>query len=772
MLPKISIIIPCYNAVSTIERTIRSLINQHYTNLELVLIDGGSNDGTMEIVNSYKGHFDRIISEPDRGQANALNKGFKLTTGEIWGWLCADDELTAGALLYFAKLFQINPDIDVITAGCKRIFADGTTFNTKPRADVMQRIAYHNGIEQPSTLWRATVHQQVGALDENYNYAFDWVWWNQLQQAGVRVLVADRVVSRYYFSDTNKTSTGSRETINEMYRIIKHYGPARGYLADIYLFLYENFDLEGYYDKPPHVERIDWWWYLLKQEQTNRFKLLYWIVCLWGLSLVFGRDRIMGYNWNFASRQERNLCWYKYPSIDLVPEPIVLSLENCIDPVDISTITGGFSAQPLTISKPKIAIDCCCFQLKNFESQRIWNLIFQEWSSKDFAGQILLLDREKTAPQLYGFKYCDLPRVNFQSPGHEAILLQEICDREQIDIFLSTGDTIPVMTHSIATIIDDFWLKNIDTVKSWRIAHASKFIVMSYKIAAELSRCFPNLNVKDMVVTPLNTERMFIPSKQVEIDNFRKKYHLDLPYLLLVDRDDREDETGTLEFFRAFAQFVNRDRYAIVWANRTLPVSPEISTLMEDHPFLLCQLPPSELKLAYGGATALVEMNLGAGATVLEAIFCGCPTIVERQIEIAKLLGNAPIYVDKNNLSELVEVLEKIQQASLREQLIRQGFEQTHNFSIQQMTEKLTTTIFDTYQQIQDSRLPATNSIWQSFRDLQIATYGYSDNLSEISEKLVAAEQTIASMKTTKFWLMREQWFKLKKGLKLTQKID
>ena len=133
MLPLISIVVPCYNAASTIERTLKSLIEQKYPNLEAIAIDGGSNDGTLEILDRYQHYFTKIISEPDRGQANALNKGFKLATGEIFGWLCADDELTPGALCYFASLFQERPEINAISAGCKRVFADGTTFDTQPR---------------------------------------------------------------------------------------------------------------------------------------------------------------------------------------------------------------------------------------------------------------------------------------------------------------------------------------------------------------------------------------------------------------------------------------------------------------------------------------------------------------------------------------------------------------------------------------------------------------------------------------------------------------
>lgn len=805
MLPKISIVIPCYNATNTIERTIKSLINQHYTNLELILIDGGSNDGTMEIVESYKDYFTKVISEPDSGQANALNKGFKIATGEIWGWLCADDEFTAGALLYFAKLFQNQPEIDLITAGCKRIFADGSTFNTKPRPDVMERISYHNGIEQPSTLWRATLHRIAGELDESYHYAFDWVWWNQLKQANARLLITDRVVSRYYFTDTNKTSTGRRDLVDEMYRIIKFYGPIGGYLADIYLFLYEQFDLIGYYDKPPHVTQTAWILNLVK-EKHNPFKLLSWLFCLLGLNAVFGRHLTLAYNWNFASRQERNLCWYKYPSIE--PELSNSFPENPIIDVAIPIFSKEVQIDRYSdLPKPRIAIDCCCFNSENLGSQRIWNLLFQEWSRNNFARQIVLIDRNKTAPQLYGFSYYDLPEIDRQQPGNEALVLQQVCDREQIDVFLSTGDTIPIQTPSIA-FLRDARLTDIDDTKIFAIYHASKYLIAHHQIAADLSRKFPHINPADIVSIPPSIDELVsqsstirmskysisgcypiaasiqnlrqrdgdcpkndllsISSQNLEIASFRQQYNLELPYLLLVDRTDEENEEYAVEFFQAFAQFVDRDRYAIVWANKKSPLSPEIGTLIEDHPFFVVQLDPTELKLAYAEAIALISMNLKAELTVLEAIFCGCPVIVNQDSTIRKLLGNAVLYASNQDV-ELLKILEKIQQPSLRTQLIQKSLEQTQNFSGDRTAAKVVAAICDTYQQIQDCQLPAPNPIWKYFRELQIATDSHSENLIQTQDKLTQAQATISSMKTTKFWKMREQWFKIKKLLKLTK---
>lgn len=294
--PKISIVIPAFNAALTLENSIKSLITQEYPNLELILADGGSQDGTMEIIQRYESHFTQIISEPDKGQANALNKGFRFATGEIFGWLCADDELAPGALHHFVEIFNTNPEVNLVTGGCRRIFWDGTIVETTPDPLLMKRISYIDGIEQPSTLWRADLHRATGELDESYRYAFDWDWWNRLKAAGANLAISHQIVSHYYFSETNKTSTGGNALVKEMYRVIKRHGPLKGYLADIYAFLYYNFDLYGCYDQPPTCSK-----------QRSRLRDL----SLKVLLKLFDAELIYCYNWNFASKQQRGICWFK-----------------------------------------------------------------------------------------------------------------------------------------------------------------------------------------------------------------------------------------------------------------------------------------------------------------------------------------------------------------------------------------------------------------------------------------------------------------------------
>src|SRR5262249_529742 len=104
-LPSITIVTPSYNQVAYIEETIESVLSQGYPRLEYIIIDGGSTDGSVEIIRKYEKHLAYWVSEKDKGQSDAINKGFRRATGEIFNWLCSDDTLEPGALVRVGEAF-------------------------------------------------------------------------------------------------------------------------------------------------------------------------------------------------------------------------------------------------------------------------------------------------------------------------------------------------------------------------------------------------------------------------------------------------------------------------------------------------------------------------------------------------------------------------------------------------------------------------------------------------------------------------------------------
>lgn len=177
---KISIITPSYNQANYLEQTILSVLNQDYDNIEYIIIDGGSTDGSVDIIKKYEDKLAYWISEKDKGQSHAINKGLEYVTGDVMNWLNSDDWLEAGAVSKIMKYFQKNPEIDVVFGNCNIIYPQIETkiYKAVPfdPIDFASRISVH----QPSTFWRACLMQNIGRLDESLNYCMDYDLWAKM----------------------------------------------------------------------------------------------------------------------------------------------------------------------------------------------------------------------------------------------------------------------------------------------------------------------------------------------------------------------------------------------------------------------------------------------------------------------------------------------------------------------------------------------------------------------------------------------------------------
>src|ERR1044071_1227981 len=123
--PKISVVIPSYNQGQFLEETILSVIDQKYPNLEILVVDGGSKDNSVDIIKKYKQHITWWVSEKDKGQSDAINKGFAKVTGDIATWLCSDDLYTVGTLKRVAEVFSTLPDDVGVVYGSAILFGEG-----------------------------------------------------------------------------------------------------------------------------------------------------------------------------------------------------------------------------------------------------------------------------------------------------------------------------------------------------------------------------------------------------------------------------------------------------------------------------------------------------------------------------------------------------------------------------------------------------------------------------------------------------------------------
>lgn len=228
-LPRISIIVPCYQSGATLARALDSLLVQDYPDLEILVIDGGSSDQTVEILSAYASRITAWVSEADRGQAHALNKGFERASGEIHGWLCADDTLEPGALQLVGSLFAQLPGYDGVAGACAMVYPKDPAkdFVFHPRADFLELLPAFNGVMQPSVFWRARCVQRNPVVDESYHYALDAELWCYLQRQGARFGVVDEILSTFIQDGQNKTSSGGQAIGFELDRLYRTYSTDR-----------------------------------------------------------------------------------------------------------------------------------------------------------------------------------------------------------------------------------------------------------------------------------------------------------------------------------------------------------------------------------------------------------------------------------------------------------------------------------------------------------------------------------------------------------------
>jgi glycosyltransferase involved in cell wall biosynthesis len=220
-MPRFSIVTPTYQQAGTLRETIESVLRQDQRDLEYWVMDAGSRDGTVELLRSYETdprfHW---ISEPDRGQSDAINKGLKRCTGEIFNWINSDDYLEPGALARVADAFAKNPRADIVS-GTTAEFRDPS-----PEEFNRIRLQLRSGAEatmtvgvfcQPSTFWRTEIVRGLGGVDANLHYVMDWdLWVRYLARHGQKNVVRiDDLLAHYRHHAAAKTATGSAQFYDE-----------------------------------------------------------------------------------------------------------------------------------------------------------------------------------------------------------------------------------------------------------------------------------------------------------------------------------------------------------------------------------------------------------------------------------------------------------------------------------------------------------------------------------------------------------------------------
>ncbi len=229
-----SIITPSLNQAAFIERTLQSIHCQQVDfPVEHIVIDGGSTDGTLEVLNKYSGKI-RMISEPDRGMADALNKGFALCSGDIVGWLNSDDIYLPGTLQKVACWFEQHPNCLWLYGNCRIVDEHDREIrkwitaykNRLSRKYSYERLLTENFISQPAVFIRRTALQAAGPIDPGLPAAMDYDLWLRLSKLG-RPGYIDEDLACFRVHKDSISSLGYQEQFMEQYRIHMRYDQNR-----------------------------------------------------------------------------------------------------------------------------------------------------------------------------------------------------------------------------------------------------------------------------------------------------------------------------------------------------------------------------------------------------------------------------------------------------------------------------------------------------------------------------------------------------------------
>ncbi len=449
------------------------------------------------------------------------------------------------------------------------------------------------------------------------------------------------------------------------------------------------------------------------------------------------------------------------------------------------------------MDSPKVIIDGVFFQIDQTGIARVWKKLLEEWQKSHFSKHIIVIDRANTAPKIQGIRYYSIPLYNYEEKALDSEKLQAICDKFNADLFISTYYTTPLSTPSILIIHDMIpevigldlqelcWQE-----KYYSILCANRYICVSQNTANDLLKLYPHIDQSLIKIIYNGVDQIFNPASKLEILETKENLGIELPYFLLVgSRMSLKGYKNAILFFKTLAQWNDSPKVAVVCVGGEPDLEQELSILADAVKIHLVRLDDRELRTIYSGAIALIYPSLyeGFGLPIVEAMACGCPVITCRNSSLPEVAGDAAIYVDEYDVTEMLKALEQVQIPEIRQKLIQSGLEQSKKFSWKKMAEEIAHLCLETIEIHRQKEIKSNISslLWQELRKEQIKLEKLNhhqtnqelsylqkiitlqDESVSLKAKLELANSEIEAMKTSKFWKIRSLWFRVKEAIKL-----
>lgn len=230
--PLVSVVIPSFNQAKFLGNAVESVLSQNYGRVELIVMDGGSSDDSVDVIKSFENKLAYWISKPDGGQAMAINEGFRHSHGEILCWLNSDDYFLPGAL---AKVVDfLNPEEKSLLFGnCIHVNEESSRIHGSNVVGAYsgEKLSIYDYIVQPSSFWTRATWEHVGPLDENLHYTLDWDWFQKAYQCGIKFNPINDYLSAYRIHPEHKTGTGGKDRVAEVDAFLKKWNSPELYDA-------------------------------------------------------------------------------------------------------------------------------------------------------------------------------------------------------------------------------------------------------------------------------------------------------------------------------------------------------------------------------------------------------------------------------------------------------------------------------------------------------------------------------------------------------------
>jgi glycosyltransferase involved in cell wall biosynthesis/MoaA/NifB/PqqE/SkfB family radical SAM enzyme len=716
----VSALVSTYNAERFFRGCLQNLLDQTLYKkgqLEIIIINSGSQENEGAIARELMTRYPHIVYQRTERETlySAWNRGAALAHGQYLTHANTDDRHRNDAFEMMARVLDAR-DVGLVYVDAYLTTKENETFssNSAERAWLLPDFSVRQALlDCPfgcQVMWRVSAHDAIGMFEASYKRAGDYEFFLRmaLQQGAFHL---PEVLALYHESMNNLSLEAPDEVVGEVQRFIRSYrtalpletiypyllqdtsGSARvaalvdfaNNLCGINRFLFTDYEVAAMYYRQA-----------LALQPKNDDILSNLTVAL----ILDGKKDKAVEVLRLADSLSPRLSYY----LALLERGEVPELAlTCIEHPGLSLMKAVKSGPEMRVpvsrhadgqTNKTIVIDGVFLQEGEVSGiARLWLSLLQVWSESDFAQRLVVLDRAGSMPRINGIRYRFLPRCNHANFAAERQILQQVCDEERAEVYISSYYTMPLTTPSVFIAYDMipecshyFDLTHpLWQAKRAVIENATSYIAISHSTARDLVKVFPSIDPNLVTVAHCGVDEVFHPAPSGEQDAFRAKYGLAGPYYLLVGTRHLY-KNGTLAF-KALARLAETESVQLVCLGGGDKMELEQAELAQAFSVRFLLLNSEEMRAAYSGALALVYPSQyeGFGLPIVEAMSCGCPIITCHNSSIPEVAGAAAIYVSDIDPQELAEALVTVRQPDVRTGLIKTGLLQAAKFSWQKM---------------------------------------------------------------------------------------